>query len=137
NKHTEHEGDRADDWSGRTQTAPVRDTLWCWTRAPASTPAASWPQSGRARCRRTVLSAFDDDIRVGWSGQRDGVGPGGGRREVGPRHTLPPLEHAHRLGEPIDRPCRGDVVTAPDPVLKEIGSPHREDDREDQAVGHT
>ena len=103
-------------------------------RGPPERSPCRPPCGGACGRRSRLCGALDEDL---------GPGRARGSRSTNaaavptdrPRPGRAPLEHAHRLGELVDRPHRGQVLPAAHPVLDEIGSPDRNDDKEDQTAG--
>ena len=104
-------------------------------RGPPERSPCRPPCGGACGRRSRLCGALDEDLGPGRAGGAHGVRTRLRFRQIGRDQGRAPLEHAHRLGELVDRPHRGQVLPAAHPVLDEIGSPDRNDDKEDQTAG--
>ncbi len=81
------------------------------------------------------IGSLDEDLGTHRATRAHGIRAGRRGLERGLREGTASGEHPHRLREAVHRPCRGEMVAPTDPVLDEIGSPDRHNDKEDESVG--
>src|SRR5450631_416124 len=81
------------------------------------------------------LGTLHDDLRARGACGTDGIRTRARRIDIKLRKGGATIQDPHGVRKPVDRTGCGQMFAPADPVLKQIGSPNRDEDEEDKAAG--